>query len=272
MTTLPTTRRLLAISFALLGAAAIAPAEAQTRPAGGPAATSAPRDASEASEAVESVDKAIRVVHQMSAEPGMADLLKRAKGVYVVPEYGHGALVVGGRGGAGVLLVRQGSTWSNPAFYNMGGISIGAQAGGEGGAIAFVLNDQKAMNSFMQNNKFSLNADAGLTVVDWSKKGTGAAGRGNITVWSDTKGLFGGAAISITDVHFDQDKNAAYYNRRVAARDVLSGKVANPQAAALKQALASAGTTDSAAATGHSGTAGSTGSGADTSQQNKREH
>jgi SH3 domain-containing YSC84-like protein 1 len=271
MTTLPTSRHLLAISFALLAAAA-GPAGAQAQTAGGASSSNATRDSGEVADAIDSVNKAVQVVHQMSADPTMAALLKRAKGVYVVPEYGRGALIVGGRGGAGVLLVKHGNTWSNPAFYNMGGISIGAQAGGEGGAIAFVLNDQKAMHSFMQANKFSLNADAGLTVIDWSKKGTGAAGWGDVTVWSNTKGLFGGAAISVTDVHFDADKNAAYYNRRVAARDVLSGKVSNPQAATLKQALASASTSGSASMTGSSGAGGNTSSSGTMNQQNERQH
>src|SRR4051812_38944184 len=42
--------------------------------------------------------------------------------------------------------------------YDIGGVSIGLEAGGEGGAMALVLNNQKAMTSFMQDNKFSLNA------------------------------------------------------------------------------------------------------------------
>ena len=160
--------------------------------------------------------------------------------------------------------MRQGNTWGSPAFYNFGGVSIGPQAGVEAGAIAFVLNDQKAMNSFMQNNKFSLNADAGLTVVDWSKKGAGAAGWGNITAWSGAKGLFGGAAIGVDDVDYDEDETAGYYQRQVAARDVLSGKVTNPQAASLRQALASAAGGKGTTSMGSSGTSGTTSSGKDT--------
>jgi lipid-binding SYLF domain-containing protein len=40
-------------------------------------------------------------------------------------------------------------------------------------------------------------------------------------------------------VNFDEDKNAAYYSRRIVACDVLSGKVSNPHASTLKQALIS---------------------------------
>lgn len=258
MTSSSTTLRLLAVSIALLCAAGAGPAAARPQSEG---ATKAVHDPDEARNATDTVDKAVQVVHLMEADPKIAAHLKQAKGVYVIPNYGRGAFIIGGRGGAGVLLVRHNGTWSNPAFYNMGGGSIGLEAGGEGGSMAFVLNNQKAMNSFMQNNKFSLNADAGLTIVDWSKKGMGDAGWGDVTAWSNTKGLFGGADISITDVNYDQKKTSAYYGRQVASRDVLAGKVSNPQADALKQALAKAGESGNAAATGNSGATGKSSSG-----------
>jgi SH3 domain-containing YSC84-like protein 1 len=233
-------------------------AMAQVGPAKEAATPGTERHQEELHNATEHVNKAIEVVRQMQATPDMANLLKRSKGVFIVPDYGRAALGVGVRGGAAVLLTRIGDTWSNPAFYNMGGISAGLQAGAEAGAVAFVLNDQKALNSFMQNNKFSLNADAGLTLVNWSRKGMGTAGWGNITVWSDTEGLFGGVAISITDVDYDEDETAAYYRRQVAARDVLTGKVANPNAAVLRQSLARLSNGSAASTMGASGTRGAT--------------
>jgi SH3 domain-containing YSC84-like protein 1 len=265
-----TMKRLVATSLAVLLAGTAGAALAQVGPAKEAATPGTARHKEEMKDANEHVNSAIRVVHQMQATPEMKSLLQRAKGVFVVPKYGEAALGVGARGGAGVLLVRNGNTWSNPAFYNMGGITAGLQAGAEAGAIAFVLNDQKALNSFMQNNKFSLGADAGLTLVDWSKKGEGSAGWGNITAWADTEGLFGGAALNITDIDYDEDETSAYYRRQVAARDVLSGKVKNPQADMLRQALANASSGSGAAAMGSSGTRGTT-SGKDTKTESERE-
>lgn len=265
-----TMKQLVATSFAVLlaGTGGIAVAQVgAAKEAGTPGTT---RQQKEMKRGIEHVDKAVQVVQRMQATPEMRALLQRSKGVFVVPDYGTAALGIGARGGAGVLLVRNGDTWSNPAFYNFGGVSIGAQAGAEAGAIAFVLNDEKAMNSFMQNNKFSLNADAGLTLVDWSKKGAGAAGWGNITAWSDTKGLFGGAALGVDDVDYDEDETSGYYGRQVAARDVLSGKVTNPQAASLRQALANASKGSAAASMGSSGT-GSTKSGDKTTNDDARD-
>ena len=254
----PTMKQLVATSLAVLFAGTAGVASAQVgaaKEAGTPGTT---RQQKEMKKGIEHVNKAVQVVQQMQATPEMRALLQRSKGVFVVPDYGTAALGIGARGGAGVLLVRHGDTWSNPAFYNFGGVSIGAQAGAEAGAVAFVLNDQKAMNSFMQNNKFSLNADAGLTLVDWSRKGMGTAGWGNITVWSDTEGLFGGVAVSVTDVDYDEDETSAYYQRQVAARDVLTGKVKNPNAAVLSKSLADITGGNTAASMGASGTRGTT--------------
>ena len=266
-----TMKQLVAATLAALLAGTAGFATAQVGPAKEAGTPGTERNREERQDAMTHVNKAIQVVQQMQATPEMRALLQRSKGVFVVPDYGNAALGIGAKGGAGVLLVRNGDTWSNPAFYNYGGVSIGAQAGAEAGAIAFVLNDQKAMNSFMQNNKFSLNANAGLTVVDWSKEGAGAAGWGDITAWSDTEGLFGGAALSVSDVDYDEDETSGYYGRQVAARDVLSGKVNNPQAAALRQALANASKGGAASSMGGSGTSGTTSGNKSTTTESRDE-
>ena len=267
----PTIKRILAATIAALLTGATGAALAQVGSARDAATPGTERHKREMRKATEHVNQAVRVVQQMQESPDMRALLQRAKGVFVVPKYGGAALGVGARGGAGVLLVRSGDTWSQPAFYNMGGISAGLQAGVEAGAIAFVLNDQKALNSFMQNNKFSLGADAGLTLADWSRRGEGSAGWGNITAWADTEGLFGGVALNISDVDYDEDETAAYYQRQVAARDVLAGKVRNPHADTLRQTLASISGSGAASSMGAGGAKGTTGSGKDSKPESERE-
>lgn len=210
------------------------------------------QEGSDASDATTHLNRAIQVIHQMERDRELAALLYKSKGVFVVPDSVRVAVGVGARGGAGVLLVRRADGWGTPAFYNMAGLTLGAQLGAEGGAIAFILNDQKALNGFMQNNKFSLNADAGLTVVDWSKKGEGSLGWGDITAWSDTEGLFGGATIAVTDIRFDGAETASYYRKPVSARDVVAGRVNNPRAVELRAALADTGTASGSAGFGGS--------------------
>ncbi len=194
----------------------------------------------EARGAAKDIDEAVVVIRRMEADPSTAELLRSAKGVFVVPKYGRVAVGIGGRGGVGLLMIRHDDGWSDPAFYNFGGMSAGAQFGAEGGSFVLVMNNDKAVNTFARRNNWSLDANAGLTVVKWSKAAESKAGKGDVTLWSNAKGLFGGVAVRVTDIKFDADQTSAYYGRNVAVDDVLTGKVSKAQTDALKQALASA--------------------------------
>jgi len=220
----------------------------------GTQATSNAGSSKDESAAMRHVNDAVAVVHRLESEPRMSNLLQQSKGVLIVPTYARAALGVGGSGGAGVLLAkRDNGTWSDPAFYNIGGISIGAQVGAEGGPVALILNNDKAVNSFMQKNNFSLSADAGLTVVNWTKVAQGSAGIGDVVAWAGTKGLFGNvASIGVSDIRFNQNETKAYYHQTVAANDVVRGKVKNRQADMLKEALAAISTGTSTGSTGTS--------------------
>lgn len=224
-----------ACALALMSAAGLA--AAQDAPEAPPAAARNPEAV-----AIKHVNDAVTVARRMLQEPRMKELLAQAKGVFVVPTYGRAALGVGASGGAGVLLIRRADgTWSDPAFYNIGGLSAGAQVGAEGGAIAMVLNNEKAVNKFMQKNAFSLNAAAGLTLVNWAKIAQGEVGAGDVVVWAGTKGLYGNlVSVGVSDIRYNEKQTNAYYHQSVSVTDALAGKYSNPHSEPLKQALASA--------------------------------
>lgn len=197
-----------------------------------------------AQRATERVNDALAVVRQLESDARMKSLLQQAKGVLIVPSYGRAALGVGAHGGGGLLLLRRADgNWSGPAFYDLGGLTLGLQVGAEGGAIAMILNNDKAVNAFMRKNNFALSAEAGLTVVNWSKLAQGMVGSGDVVAWSATKGLFGDAvAVGLHDIRFNANLTNAYYGRALSPKDVADGDVSNPQAQPLQQALAEAAT------------------------------
>lgn len=235
---------------------------AQSTTSGSSTTTGATASSNQARDAIKHINLSTDVIHKMEADSHMKQLLQQAKGVLVVPEYGQAALGVGARGGTGVLFVKRGSTWGDPAFYNIGGVSAGVQAGIQGGAIAMVLNNQKALDSFKQDNNFSLNADAGLTVVNWAKEAQGSAGKGDVTVWADTKGLFGGLTVSVTDINFDESQTGAFYGQKIAsAKDVVEGRLKAPRSPELQRAVAALSGASSSTATGGSAAGGTSESG-----------
>jgi len=177
-------------------------------------------------------------VKAMQQNPQLKQLLAKAKGVYLVPEFGRGALIVGGRGGAGMVLAKNDGKWSDPAFYDFGGISVGPQAGGSGGKVAYILMTKNAVDAFKSGNKISLNSGAGLTVVDFSHNGQASWGKGDIIMWTDNSGLYAGANVSATDINWADNNNQSYYGRKVQPDKVLAGDIDTPDATALKSALA----------------------------------
>jgi len=188
--------------------------------------------------AVKRIGDAVAVVNTMSQEAGMRDVLAKARAVYLVPTYGRAALGVGGEGGSGVLMARRADgSWGNPAFFNIGGISVGLQAGVEGGPFALLLMNQKAIDNFRNRNNFSLSADAGITVVNFSRLAQGTV-TGDVVAWSGSKGLFGNAAtLAINDIRFNQRLNEAYYGKPMTALQTIDSKETNTQADALRKVL-----------------------------------
>ncbi|HYD63546.1 MAG TPA: lipid-binding SYLF domain-containing protein [Noviherbaspirillum sp.] len=264
-----------ACTLVLASLASASFAQSSTAPeaqSGSSAQTGSARSGSrEADDAMKQVNDSVNVVKKMESDPEVRKLLQQAKGVFIIPHYGRGALGVGAEGGEGVVLANNNGKWSNPGFYNFGGVSVGLQAGAEAGPVAMILMNEKAVNNFMQDNKFSLTADAGLTIVNYKAKGEAAAGRGDVVVWRDTKGALADVAIGVTDVNFDDDENKAFYKAEVSPKDIISGKARSNQAAQLIAALPS-GRASGATASGSSGesSTGASGTSEDTSGSKSR--
>jgi lipid-binding SYLF domain-containing protein len=185
-------------------------------------------DADDMEDAHETVAEAAALMATLKADPKVAPYLESAQGVFLVPTYARGGLVAGASGGEGVMVQRTANGWSAPLFYNVGGISIGAQAGFEKGAVAFLLMNDKATAEFAQQDNFSLDADAGLTIVDYQAAGQASSGKGDVIVWSDKEGAFAGAMVGVSDIKPDDEENAAFYGKVVEPGAVLSGAEKGP--------------------------------------------
>ena len=221
-------------ALVLGGLLAVAPGFAATP------ATTSNANQNQSSSAQQLVSDAVQTVHQIKNDPEFADKLQQAKGIFIMPDLVKAAFLVGGQGAEGVLLKHNSDgTWSNPAFLNIGSVSIGAQAGGKAGPAAMILMTDKALNDFTQANNFSLNGNAGLTVVNYSAQGQAPVGKGDIVLWSNQGGLFAGADLSGADVNQNQDLNHSYYGKQATAHQIFDGDVTTTHASDLKTALSS---------------------------------
>jgi SH3 domain-containing YSC84-like protein 1 len=230
---------LTAIPLALAAFGLGATVQAQNAIAGHEPTTMSRSAQAEARDAQDRVNNAAKVVHEMQQDPHLAHLLERARGVFVIPHFGKGAVIVGGEGGGGVVLARHAARWSDPAFFVVGGASIGAQAGGSGGAVAMLLMTPRALEKFESSmSKWSLSAGAGLTVVSYpGNVRARTVPRGDVIVWSDQEGLYGGLTASAIDVMPEAKLDHAYYQKHVTPRQILAGEARNSSATPLRDAL-----------------------------------
>ncbi|HZD88923.1 MAG TPA: lipid-binding SYLF domain-containing protein, partial [Pseudolabrys sp.] len=217
--------------------AATTKAPAANPAATGGRATTGTNANEEQNDAQQLVDNAVGVVQKMKKDPQLRKLMAKARGIYIVPDFGRAGFIVGGRGGAGVVLAHNHGQWSDPAFYDFGGISVGAQAGASGGPIAFLLMSKGAIDAFKSGNKISLNAGAGLSIVTYSANSQASWGKGDIILWSNTKGAYAGATVSVSDLNWADGNNKQFYGRKVDPGKVLAGKVNSPNARKLKNVL-----------------------------------
>jgi lipid-binding SYLF domain-containing protein len=192
-------------------------------------------------DARELAQEAATTLQEMQADEDLGQALQRSAGVLLCPDYGKGAAIVGGRGGECVLMARQQGSWTGPAFYDIGAISLGAQIGGAAGDVAILLMSQDGVDSFMQDNTFSLNADAGFTLIDWAARGQEQIGKGNeVVFWSDMEGAFAGISLSATAISWDDEENPAWYGQQVSPNQVLQGSVQSQEMNPLEGALPAA--------------------------------
>lgn len=184
------------------------------------------------------VNDAAQTIQKIKADGGYDQLLKQAKGIFIMPTVVKGAFIVGGQGAQGVLLKRESNgRWSEPAFMTIGSISVGAQAGGKAGPAAFILMTDKAVNNFVQANNVSLNANAGLTIINYSAQGHAPNGKGDVVVWSEQSGIFAGADVGGAKLFQNTGEDRAFYGKPASAEQILEGKVNNPQADKLRTQL-----------------------------------
>lgn len=201
------------------------------------------QDGEAMADAQEQVKEAHSVVRQMKSDPELAQRLEQARGVFIIPDYAKVAAVVGGQGGEGVVLLRDragGGEWTAPAFFDFGGGSLGADIGVKAGSIAMLLMSDEAANMFReQDDNWSLDANAGLTIINWSAEAEGSAGKEDVIVWTDTEGAFAGVDLGVNDISADDDETAAFYGEHADVQDVLDGKVVSNRANDLRAALGS---------------------------------
>jgi lipid-binding SYLF domain-containing protein len=173
------------------------------------------------------------------------DLLKKAKGVFISPQMLEGAFVFGISGGSGVLLARDPGTgsWNGPAFYTIGEVSFGLQAGGKASEVVMVAMTDRGVNALLSPS-VKLGADVGVAAGPVGAGASAATANisADILTFALSKGLYAGISLEGAVVAVRNEWNGAYYKKPgVTPADILIRRdVSSPESAKLIAAVSKA--------------------------------
>src|SRR5260221_12629675 len=127
------------------------------------AQTSRERNTKKARQAASQSAKAARVFDQIMGTREKSiprDLLDRAEAVAVFPSVLKAGFILGGRGGSGVISRRVSGGWRAPAFFDLGGGSIGLQIGASSTDFILLFMNERAVESLL-GDKFEIGGGGG---------------------------------------------------------------------------------------------------------------
>ena len=179
-------------------------------------------------------------------------LLERAYGVVVIPNVVRGALFIGGRGGRGVMSVRNpDGSWTNPVFVTLGGANIGFQWGVQSTDLVMVLMSRKSVEG-VAGGKMTLGADASIAAGPIGRSATAATDttfKAQVLAYARNEGLFAGIALDGSIISIDDRSNAAAYGvSGILGSQILAGTAGTPPPAATAYTAALARATRGVAA------------------------
>ena len=157
-------------------------------------------------------------------------LLDRAEAIAMFPGVIKAGFIVGGRGGHGVISRRIKGGWSAPAFFDLGGGSVGLQIGASKTDFILLFMNDDAIAGLLKD-KFEIGGEGSAVagpVGRTAAASTDALLKAAIISYSRSKGLFAGLEIKGVVIKPDDDENGGVYETR--ARELLLPGTAMPLA------------------------------------------
>lgn len=160
-----------------------------------------------------------------------ASLIRQSKAIAIITNVKEGGLFLGGRRGDGIMVSRiPNGRWSNPAFINISGGSIGLQAGFQASDIVLLFPSYNALSQVLSGD-FELGGSVSGTagpVGRSARESLEGFDDDKVYVYSRSKGLFGGVTLEGTEISFDKKDSRKFYKRPVTSEEILRGATLNP--------------------------------------------
>jgi lipid-binding SYLF domain-containing protein len=202
--------------------------------------TTACLSANDAENRVKEAASVLREIMGTSDRTIPQELLDKAECAVVIPGMKKGAFIVGAKYGRGFMSCRKGNAgWSAPAAVRVEGGSFGFQIGGSETDLVMLVLNRRGADKLLQS-KFTLGGDASVAagpVGRTSTAETDAFMHAEILSWSRTRGVFAGISLKGATMRPDDSANQELYGKPMTNREIVTGSVTAPAAAAPMVAL-----------------------------------
>ena len=163
--------------------------------------------------------KAVEKMIKSNSVHGLAASVRDGIGVAIFPEVVKAGFVVGGRYGEGLMLCRDPKTgkWYGPAFFSIGGGSVGLQIGASSTALVLTVNNEQGMKAF-RGSTFTIGADVAAVAGPSGRSasvGTDINATAPLYSYSITKGVFAGVALDGSAISELPNVNDAYWGKHI---------------------------------------------------------
>jgi lipid-binding SYLF domain-containing protein len=154
-----------------------------------------------------------------------ASTVAKADCIIILPSVKKVAFLVGGTGGRGPMVCREGANftgkWGPPAMYTIGGASAGFQIGGTTKDFIILVMAPSAANKVL-DGKVKVGSDATAAAGSGASASTSTA---DMLTYARTSGLFAGVSLDGSSLDPDSDANQRLYGKPASAREVVGGGV-----------------------------------------------
>jgi lipid-binding SYLF domain-containing protein len=145
-----------------------------------------------------------------------SELLAVTEGIIIVPKLINAGLVVGGKRGKGIAMVKRADgTWSNPAFVTMTGGSVGAQIGVQSVDLVLIFRHSKSLTE-INKSSFTLGGDLSVAAGPVGRSSTANTDyklEAEVYSYSRSKGLFAGITLNGASLDIDAAANKNFYGK-----------------------------------------------------------
>lgn len=190
------------------------------------ALTASADDAKKRKDYVTRVESCEAILREFQANPKTAipaEVLKKAQAIVIVNQFQAG-VILGGKGGNGVVLVRQpnGGGWSVPGFLDSGEASLGLQLGAKAVYTVYVIVDEVGAR-LLSRPKFNFGVDAVAVAGPRTGELSDATPliKASVYVYQRNSGLYAGTKLKTGWLAADNTGNQFFYKTEHSLPEII---------------------------------------------------